>query len=145
MAYKVINIDWVLYSMWWYGGRWLNMKTNRNMPLYTNFKTDNNDSRQKYLNNQLTIVFTKNLINLHQSLFNSWKRFSCRGANRVDKQSTQSQKIIHFLLFLAGDQKKWKITLQLLSKFSLDSDFCHNYLHTPCTQEVQIIICSVFY
>ena len=26
--------------------------------------------------------------------------------------------------------------IQLLSKFSLDSDFCHNYLHTLCTLDL---------
>ena len=33
-------------------------------------------------------------------------------------------------------QKIMKAYIQLLSKFSLDSDFCHNYLHTLCTKDL---------
>ena len=52
----------------------------------------NSDLRNKCLDHQFSIVFTENLIKLHESLNNNLKRCSRGWSNVVEGRSTQSKK-----------------------------------------------------
>ena len=64
------------------------------------FKDSKSDLRNKCLDHQFSIVFTKNLIKLHESLNNNLKWCSHGRANGVEGRSTKNQNIKQ--LFVRG-------------------------------------------
>ena len=77
-------------------------KNRQECAIHTHLKTDNSDLRNKYLDDQFSIVFTKNLIKLQESLNNNLKRCSRGRLNGVEGQSKQSQNIKQ--LFFRGSK-----------------------------------------
>ena len=77
------------------------MKTDRNVLLHQNSKTDKIVLRKKYSNHQLSIVFENYLIKFHEILSNSLNRCS-RGCGRL----TEDTKTKCNLIFQQWIQKK---------------------------------------